>query len=74
MSAELRRRVLERLGHTLDDLTFYQDDRVMFMDALDRAERQLADLRAVAEAEPQAQAITQRYGTPEPKTIRDWWR
>ncbi len=73
MSAELRR-ALERLAHTLHDLTFYQDDHVAFMIALERAERQLADLRAVAEAEPQAQAITQRYGTPEPESIRDWWR
>ncbi len=73
MSAE-RHRALERLGHTLHDLTFYQDDRAMFMDALERAERQLADLRAVAEAEPQALRIAQRYGTPEPQTIRDWWR
>jgi len=43
------------------------------LQALADAERRLAAVRAIIEAEPQEQALRKRYGARKPKSIKDWW-
>lgn len=71
-SPELRNAV-NSLEDSLDQIkALYtsHSDRLWY---LRKAERQLATIRAIVEAEMQAEIIERRYGTPRPKSIKDWW-
>lgn len=71
-SGELRKAV-HNLEYSLDQIKDPTTQHAIRLWYVEKAERQLATLRAIVEAEPQAKAIEDRYGTPQPKSIKDWW-
>ncbi len=63
-------RSLEKTLALLNDEELPQSDRLHFLAI---AEKHMQTLRAIVEALPQAQQMEERYGTSEPRSIRDWW-